>query len=590
MATISKPTCACNPFEACHCGSWSYQFTDTPTMSIFTTFDELPVDDEGWVPVSAGASVQKPLNISDPEKSSCDEHENAQFDQRIAEQLTECNNTPNQQHVQTIDPFGLTSTFGMGTQQFSNSMGFEGGIGQCDFSQERSDFDNAMGLSSNHFSFDNFGDDDFRDSSMPPINTTAINPAQSMPFNGARYHDAVLGTILSPGLAEFLNATSTSLDQPQNQVAFPGHGIDNASIGRVAPRDHSTSLSIDQPQMRTPQKAHAALNDAWSQKTQCTKNQTFAEDQAFAQARAFAQANVRTVQEAGQDLFGIYTQNQRSRQGPSNQATSVLPTPTSTKNLSANQLGKQPVPQPSSSPAGRTPSKKRPRPADIQIPSEASKRARIDAPGPPPFAAEVKSNAARGRAVKVLFKTPWEQMTQMEKARILLPMMIGKHPVEFEKEEMQRGLSYGAMRQREALEKTMHLSNEAAAETESSAAPRKTLALAEMDEDDEEAVLKARLAEIEANKKAKVAEEKRRISNEKRAATTRRKRQEKKEADRLKREKELEEIARQKELEAHREASFAGERPQAAQEQGMPEQMREAYAHVGFAPAQPYMG
>ncbi|KAL1608360.1 hypothetical protein SLS60_003301 [Paraconiothyrium brasiliense] len=616
-------------------------------MSTFTNLSELPVDDNGCVPVGAGASIQKPVNVSNFEKLDRDGSEDVQSE--ITKQVIEYNNNPIQQDIQTCDQFALTSAYDIGTQQFPSNMGmqqfsnnvgmqqfcnnmgmqqfsnntslaseaftptlmgYQGGIAQCDFTQESSDLNNALS-----FSNDAFGLVDFSDNVMSPINNTAVDPAQPMSFNDEGNFGDVFGNrsgvdsfdTSSPvhfsGFSDFVNATSISLDQPKSGVAFSGHGLDNASIQHFGPEGLSTALSIDQPQMRAPQQWHTAVNDTRSQKAQGIKDQTVADDQAFAQAQAFARANVRTVQanaravqEAGQRLFEARTHNQQSFQVPSGQATSILPTPTSTKKLSANQLGKQPVPQPSlSSPAELTPSNKRPRPVEIQIPSEPSKRARIDAPGPPPFAAEVESDASRGRAVKVLFKTPWEQMTQIEKARILLPMMIGKHPIEFEKEEMQRGLSYGTMRQREALQKTMRLRDEAVAEAQFKIAPKNTLTLAEMDEDDEEAALKARLAEIEANKKAKVAEEKKRVSNEKRAATMRRKRQEKKEADQLQLEceKELEDIARREdELEAHREASIAEERGQAAgdSEQDMREQVREPYAHIGFATAQPYMG
>ncbi|KAF2446268.1 hypothetical protein P171DRAFT_442678 [Karstenula rhodostoma CBS 690.94] len=266
--------------------------------------------------------------------------------------------------------------------------------------------------------------------------------------------------------------------------------------------------------------------------------------------------------------------------------------------LSANQLGKQPVRQTTlSSPAGPTPSRKRTRPADIQVPSQAPKRARTDASIRPPVADEVESNTIiRGRMVSELLKTEWLDMTHVEKARLILPMISGTHPLQFEKDEMSHGLSYGAARQRKALDKTMKLSAAAVADSRAAIAKKTPVPAEDLDEDDEEAMLEARLAEIQAKKKAKAAEEKRQRTNDKRAATMRRKRLEEKDI-KEKAKQDAEEQKKKDKAEEQRKAEEEQQRLAEEQQRLAEEQQRLAeeqfrfqnpYAHLGYMSVQPF--
>ncbi|OAG05533.1 uncharacterized protein CC84DRAFT_1205311 [Paraphaeosphaeria sporulosa] len=299
--------------------------------------------------------------------------------------------------------------------------------------------------------------------------------------------------------------------------------------------------------------------------------------------------------------LGNQTAQQRQSSTPFNQfgdqpVQQRPPTPSTERTpLSANQLGKQPVRQPSSSsPAEPTPSKKRARPADIQIPDSAPKRVRPSAPprltatpAPvrPPFADEVEAAVElRGRMVSELLKTKWLDMTVTEKARILLPICQGKHPLQFEKEELERGLTYGATRQREALHKAAKLNDVAVKEAQAiintraaTAAEQPPVQTEDMDEDDELAALKARMAEIEAKKKAKLAEEKAQAVRDKRAAAQRRKR----EAEREARKKAAQDVAQLK------------QREEVEEQQRLPEEQfhfQQPYAHMGFYAAQSFQG
>ncbi|KAK3202212.1 hypothetical protein GRF29_161g531829 [Pseudopithomyces chartarum] len=112
------------------------------------------------------------------------------------------------------------------------------------------------------------------------------------------------------------------------------------------------------------------------------------------------------------------------------------------------------------------PSKKRARSpdagSDVATPEPAtSKRARTDeVTSGPPVVGEISPR----RPIAVLMQTRWADMTDAEKARILLPMMQGQHPIDLEADEHKYGASYGAIRQREALQKAQGLTNLAAAE------------------------------------------------------------------------------------------------------------------------------
>lgn len=112
------------------------------------------------------------------------------------------------------------------------------------------------------------------------------------------------------------------------------------------------------------------------------------------------------------------------------------------------------------------PSKKRARSpdagSDVATPEPAtSKRARTDEVTSGPL---VVGEISPRRPIAVLMQTRWADMTDAEKARILLPMMQGQHPIDFEADEHKYGASYGAIRQREALQKAQGLTNLAAAE------------------------------------------------------------------------------------------------------------------------------
>jgi hypothetical protein len=485
-------------------------------------------------------------------------------------QYTEYNNNPFQQDVQPIvhnnvlvegdarvANEGFCHNFptdmdwsqfrkaGLDTQSSPYStMVIQGGAGQYDFTQERADYNNVM-------SFSDMGNSgSFTSGFMQPTNISTQNNNHANLFNTFGSGLGPMPYMYAQSSSHFWDNTSTPIGLLSTQTIGSGHVNGNVSTQLLASQGRPTTLPRDEPQV---------LND----------DEVFARDQAAARANVRRSqedghaVKVRYGQEAGQAFHRVQLQNQQSAQRPSAQTVSVSRAalaskklsvkqlskqpvkqpsfnspakPTSAKKLSANQIGRQafpqPVPQPAFNSCAGPSSKKRPRPADIQILPEASKRARATAPAPAPalapFTAEVEADVARGRAVKALLKMPWQNMTQVEKARMLLPMINGQHPLEFEKDEKEQGLSFGTIRQREALQKTMHLRNEAVADAAS--APKKTPILAEvMDEDDELAALKARMDEIEANKKAKIAEAKRLLDNDKRAAAMRRKRQVEKE-------------------------------------------------------------
>lgn len=75
-----------------------------------------------------------------------------------------------------------------------------------------------------------------------------------------------------------------------------------------------------------------------------------------------------------------------------------------------------------------------------------------------------EDHSAACRSVKATFGLKFMDLTQQEKANLLLPLFDGEHPLEAEKNRTAQGSNYGAQRQREALEKAMRLNGEAAQE------------------------------------------------------------------------------------------------------------------------------
>lgn len=206
--------------------------------------------------------------------------------------------------------------------------------------------------------------------------------------------------------------------------------------------------------------------------------------------------------------------------------------PVAKKPATPRSASRQPTPSRSASglaqnfrttPTGAT---KRGATANLEQPSH-NKRARTAAPNAAPSS---PFGMDHGRPIAQLFKLKWTDMTQMEKARLLLPILNGEHPLQAERNEQVHGQSYGALRQREALEKAQRLTAEAVKSAQAQGAVQVPMEDDINEEDakqrDREAELEAELKEIRAAKKAKETAEKRAIANKKRAATIARKKEE----------------------------------------------------------------
>lgn len=613
-------TRACNycggNFFTCICGR--YFDNDHPTDEA-PAINGQPVDYNDSVPACAGPGVGDSISFSGREYSSDNEFsvEQEYEDPELQNDASSQNFNINADNHQFISPdvlmmsnantaqynsrnaaqlmgmppanCGMDQVFGgIGSNMQFNftDMNPQGGIG-LDFTQENADASNAMNMRGDCVSADGF---------IPTI-ITSQNPSQLEFSNGGM---GIPGNINITGN----NGIFSNMGNAGNEVDFNNSGdLGPPHFEPISAQDDFGSSDITFNGQTTDQSAFSDFNN-FNASTGFPPSRSLSATQPLHQPQMRATHKDKHLDKPPR----IYAQEQRSAQGhqptqaPSALSSSAVVTPTSIRQLSANQLGKQPVQQCSSScPTGPTPSKKRIRPADIQIPSEPPKCARVDSSVSEPFASEVEADAARGRAIEALFKTPWAEMTQIEKARILMPVMIDKHPVEFEKEEKQHGLFYGTMRQREALQKTMRLRDEviaeahtkAQAQTQVTAVPTMLSFPHAMGLDERIDFLKEHLAEAEAVKKAEIAQEKREKANTKRAATVRRKRQEKKEAEQARREQEAEEAARQEaEHVARSQAYLDAQQFRVAEEQRRlaEEQNRrdEPYAQMGFVRAQPY--
>lgn len=425
----------------------------------------------------------------------------------FAEERTDLTNVMNASNDCSFPSLGLSMT---------GDMGFFDSLAQDSFSQAPKPFDSNTSTNSllndsssgtmggfDYFDFDN----GFDELDFSAFTNKLDSPTFKSVDNLAVSHQMPVST---QSAAACSSANRATVGQSQNRVDLQGHGMQQLGPLKSPPR--SATRPIDLSQMQ---------------------NQLQYQEGDFESDRAMARSNVRTAHETANDLYGNRQQSQQSGQRISSPTMSVIPS-IEHDPLSANQLGKQPVSQAQTGSLARsTPSKKRDRPTDIQVPAQVQKRARPAAP-PRPAALDPIAEA-RGRTVTVLLKTKWADMTDTEKARMILPIVQGEHPLQFEKEELEYGLSYGAARQREALDKAMRLNDLAAQEAyaddhaRAGGSSKKTAITIDddaddMDEDDELAQLKARIAQLEAKKKAKIAEEKAQAARDKKAAAQRDKR------------------------------------------------------------------
>ncbi|KAJ4302851.1 hypothetical protein N0V90_001742 [Kalmusia sp. IMI 367209] len=448
-----------------------------------------------------------------------DDHDNVQLND------VENTNTTRENH-------GTESTYLCGVDMesgFLDSYDYSAGIEKCGFFNSALN-DNSFtsgAMNDNSFTSGAMNDNSFTNGAMNDKSFTngalGLNSFDNIGFNIDPFADFTYD--LTQERNDFNDTGfigfNTSVNKSARQQSSPVQ--QHASQGR------SASASFTHPQNQVTSSSHGAVKDVTQQgdfrrrSTQLSLDKTeipfgFSTDPFQFDITGAPLMGHQAQYQSFQDLSAP-TSRARMQQVPQ-QPPMLMPTPPSTK-----RAGKQSSPKPvhvlSSSP---TPSKKRSPEAPLEH-TNSSKRARTAAPpasGSYPFGSE------HGRSVSRLFKTKWSDMTQMEKARLLLPIMNGEHPLQAERNEKLYGPSYGAQRQREALEKAQRLATEATQSTEF---------LVDDDDDDEEdqqmdreAQLLAELATIQAARKAKEAAEKRAAANKKRAATVARKRAEAKAA------------------------------------------------------------